>query len=117
MQDDWSEWLSTAEFAYNNRVHSSTGFSPFFLEYGRHPRTPLTTDKPSTQIPNTDEFVTRLNEARKSTSAALDHTALMMKHYADCKRSKPIELKEGQMVYLHTKNLKTGRPSKKLDTK
>ena len=26
MQDDWSEWLSTAEFAYNNRQHS-----PFYL--------------------------------------------------------------------------------------
>jgi len=117
MQDDWSDWLSTAEFAYNNRVHSSTGFSPFFLEYGRHPRTPLTMDKPSTQVPNTDEFVTKLNVARKSASAALDHTALTMKHYADRKRSKPIELKEGQMVYLHTKNLKTGRPSKKLDAK
>ena len=40
-----------------------------------------------------------------------------MKHYADRKRRKPIEFKEGQMVYLHTKNLKTGRPSKKLDAK
>ena len=117
MQDDWSEWLSTAKFAYNNRVHSSTGFSPFFLEYGRHAHTPLTMDKLSTQISNTDEFVTRLNEARKSASAALDHTALTMKHYAYRKRSKPIELKEGQMVHLHTKNLETSRLSKKLDAK
>jgi hypothetical protein len=37
MQDDWSNWLSTAEFAYNNRQHSSTGNSPFFLEYSYHP--------------------------------------------------------------------------------
>ena len=29
-----------------------------------------------------------------------------MKHHADHRRSKPIELKEGQMVYLRTKNLK-----------
>jgi transposase InsO family protein len=47
MQDDWSSWLSTAEFAYNNRVHSATGYSRFFLEYGRHPRTP----SPSTNHP------------------------------------------------------------------
>ena len=40
-----------------------------------------------------------------------------MKLYADHKRSTPIEFKEGQMVYLHMKNLKTGRPSKKLDAK
>jgi len=24
-QNDWTEWLSIAEFSYNNRIHSSTG--------------------------------------------------------------------------------------------
>ena len=33
-QSDWAEWLATAEFAYNNREHSSTKQSPFFLNYG-----------------------------------------------------------------------------------
>src|SRR6202045_3789128 len=37
LQDDWAEWLSTAEFALNNCEHSATGQTPFFLEYGRHP--------------------------------------------------------------------------------
>ena len=36
-QDDWSEWLPFAEFAYNNGDHSSTGTSPFFANYGFHP--------------------------------------------------------------------------------
>jgi hypothetical protein len=35
-QTDWSEWLSCAEFSYNDKVQSSTGFSPFFVNYGRH---------------------------------------------------------------------------------
>jgi hypothetical protein len=35
-QDDWSEWLSLAEFAYNNQEHSVTKCSPFFANYGRH---------------------------------------------------------------------------------
>jgi hypothetical protein len=34
MQDDWADWLATAEFVYNNCEHSATGHSPFFLEYG-----------------------------------------------------------------------------------
>lgn len=37
-QTDWAEWLACAEFALNNKINSSTGYSPFFLNYGRHPR-------------------------------------------------------------------------------
>jgi len=116
MQDDWSDWLSSAEFAYNNRVHSSTGHSPFFLEYGRHPHTPLIVDPSPTQVPNTDDFIARLVQARAAAAHSLEENANYMKRYADRKR-KPIEFQEGQLVYLQTKNLKTGRPSKKLDVK
>lgn len=37
-QSDWAEWLPLAEFAYNNRIHSSTRHTPFELDTGRHPR-------------------------------------------------------------------------------
>jgi transposase InsO family protein len=36
-QNDWSKWLPTAEFQYNDKVHSGTKQSPFFLNYGLHP--------------------------------------------------------------------------------
>ena len=38
---DWSRYLSAALFAYRQQIHSSTGFSPFFLLYGRSPRGPM----------------------------------------------------------------------------
>ncbi|KAE8913615.1 hypothetical protein PF003_g2330 [Phytophthora fragariae] len=38
----WSTLLSQVEFALNNAVHSSTGFTPFYVNGLRHPRTPLT---------------------------------------------------------------------------
>jgi hypothetical protein len=37
-QDNWHELLPLAEFAYNNAKHASTQVSPFFANYGRHPR-------------------------------------------------------------------------------
>ena len=37
----WSSQLPLAEIAYNNSTHSSTGFSPFYLVYQRHPNMPL----------------------------------------------------------------------------
>ena len=35
-QTDWNTWLSCAKFLYNDKVHLSTGFSPFFVNYGWH---------------------------------------------------------------------------------
>ena len=36
-QDDWSELLPLAEFAYNNAPSATTGISPFFVNKGYHP--------------------------------------------------------------------------------
>src|SRR3978361_630796 len=36
-QTNWSEWLALAEFSYNDKVHMSTGYSPFYLNSGQHP--------------------------------------------------------------------------------
>ncbi|KAE8907687.1 hypothetical protein PF005_g208 [Phytophthora fragariae] len=38
----WSALLPQVEFALNNAVHSSTGFTPFYVNGLRYPRTPLT---------------------------------------------------------------------------
>jgi len=41
-QNDWDKHLTPAEFAYNNSKQTSTGFTPFYLNYGRNPETPAT---------------------------------------------------------------------------
>ncbi|POM69647.1 Reverse transcriptase [Phytophthora palmivora] len=38
----WSDPLPIVEFALNNAVHASTGFTPFYLNGLRHPQVPLT---------------------------------------------------------------------------
>jgi transposase InsO family protein len=36
-QDNWARWIVIAEFQYNDKQHSTTRHTPFFLNYGRHP--------------------------------------------------------------------------------
>ena len=40
-QNDWDERLGMVEFAYNNSAQNSSGFTPFYLCYGRHPVSPV----------------------------------------------------------------------------
>jgi len=37
-QKDWPEWLASAEFAVNNKVHTATKMSLFMANYGRELR-------------------------------------------------------------------------------
>ena len=47
VHDNWDDRLSLAEFAMNNSKSASTGASPFFLNYGEHPRSPHVHGLPS----------------------------------------------------------------------
>ena len=37
----WSEWVATLTHAYNCTMSQTTGFSPFFLMFGRIPKIPI----------------------------------------------------------------------------
>jgi len=37
-QEQWPDWLGTAEFMYNNKIHVATKVSPFKVNYGQNPR-------------------------------------------------------------------------------
>jgi hypothetical protein len=38
LQDDWADWLPLAEFAANDTASETTTITPFFANYGFHPR-------------------------------------------------------------------------------
>lgn len=71
--DDWDEHLPALEFAYNDAVQSSTGSTPFYLNYGQHPRSVLDVSLPSAT-------------GRKSARAAHDFQSAMQEVIQSAKR-------------------------------
>ena len=48
-QSDWASLLPLAKFSYNNSRHSATTISPFFANYGFHPRMSLLPPAPASR--------------------------------------------------------------------
>lgn len=109
-QDDWHKWLPLAEFAYNNAVHSATGKSPFQAVLGRNP-VMLPSNIPS-QSPEADSHVDRMRMVHAEIESALRLSKEQMLNPHS--KGFPV-FKEGEKVWLSSKNVQTQRPSQKLD--
>ena len=114
-QDDWTEWLAAAEFAYHDKKHAATGKTPFELNFGRHPwKGDLMVQ---TELPRVEEFAKKLQESWKHAAQAMKEAQKNMKRQFDKKRRNSQGLKVGNHVWLENKNIQSNRPSKKLDNK
>ena len=81
-QDDWTDWLSIAEFSHNNRLYTSTDHSPFYLNYGRQPQSSFTIPTNLT-VESAEDFAQWMKTLHKLTTSALEQTAARMKKYYD----------------------------------
>jgi hypothetical protein len=115
-QDDWLDLLSQAEFAYNNTTHASTGISPFFANYGFHPRFSLEIPGDSVN-PSVEERATRLGQVQQNLMAELKLTQEWQKKQVDRRRKNHPNFKVGDKVWFLRKNIATTRPCAKLDYK
>ena len=92
-KSDWKAHVAPLVHAYNATFHDSTGYSPYFLMFGRHPR--LAVDaflglSPDTlSAPNQTEYVRKLKErlhfAYKKAQEAAKRSASQHKRYYDLK--------------------------------
>ncbi|KAI1676228.1 reverse transcriptase [Pyrenophora tritici-repentis] len=119
LQDDWSLWLPLAEFAANNAINESTQATPFFANYGFHPRLGfepvLPGNRPAAR--DAEEFAQKMNSIHEYLRAEICLAQAQHEKYANRKRRPSRRFFENDMVWLDARNLKTARPQKKLDWK
>jgi len=99
---NWLDLLPSAEFAYNNQAHKGIKESPFYLEYGRHPRVGPSLVKESPQR----DLKYKIQEALEQAKAALTLAAERMKWYYD-KKVQSVPFKVGDKVLLNLKDYQT----------
>jgi hypothetical protein len=104
-QKDWDAHLAAAEIAVNNSIQTSTGFTPYYLNYGQHPRFDMDMALPSVTNESVAQLLQQLHkdidEAGKNIVDARDKQV----HYANQHR-RDFVFKEGEEVLLSTQNLK-----------
>lgn len=114
-QKDWKNWLSLAEFSYNNSPSASTGFSPFFSLQGYHPR--FNSLAKSSVIPSADQFVKHLQQIQENLSNNLSLAKESQERFYNGTRRMDVIYSPGDLVWLSRRHLKTKRPSNKLDVR
>ena len=108
-QDDWDEHLAAAELAINNAKQASTGYSPFYLNYGQQVRLPLDNElaaaAPDCNNPAADERIRRLHDDIARARTHIEAAQQRQKHYADQHR-RDVQFAVGDLVLLSTQHLR-----------
>jgi hypothetical protein len=114
-QRNWDLYVSSSCFAYNTAVHSSTGFSPSLLEFGRELRLPNDLLEPSENeeraVSHTEyahQLKTRLTKAFKTAKDVLHTAHKTQKHFYD-RWARANVFKEGDLVLWLDRKTRRGR--------
>ena len=99
--EDWEELLPSLEFAYNDTTQSSTGQTPFYLNYGHHP-TGVTRHEP-VDNPHAEDQVQYLLRLQEAARDAINDAQQVQRRSADKKRIAAALIKEGDWVLLRRK--------------
>lgn len=113
---NWKDLLPAAEFAYNNSSSTATSLTPFYANYGFHPSANNPPEE-SSRNPGSRAYAHWMIQVHAKAIKHLKGSRDRMKKWADKHRSSPPVYCEGQLVMLNARNIRTKRPSKKLDKK
>lgn len=114
---DWEDQLPKVCMAYNSSVHSSTGYTPFFLMFGRQARMPVDImygTGEHNQLPISDyalQLKKGLEEAyhtvREKLATSHEHRK---KYYDKGTHGRPFQ--DGELVWLHSTVVPRGKSRK-----
>jgi len=113
-QEQWPEWLETAEFVYNNKKHTATQISPFEANYGLSPRMGFE-GRRGRRFEAAGEFTERIKQVQEESKVALGKTQEEMRKYAGRKGKEGVEFKIGDLVLLSTKEIKWHMKGRRLE--
>lgn len=123
VQDDWTDWLPVVQLALNGRDSTTTGVSPFLLSHGYPLRTvdplidvvvPVRAKSP---IQKGEAIVARIKAITEWAQSAMAKAQQDQETQANRLRNVAPAYKVGDKVYLSLRNIRTDRPSKKLNAR
>ena len=101
MGDNWAEFLPSLEYAYNDSEVRTHGYTPFELEYGQSPSTPLALSLGVTPEMDDDpeKFLQNMQKSLRAARESLKRVSEAAAGYENKKR-RALKLKVGQEVYV-----------------
>ena len=113
---DWDDHLSLVRFQYMTAEHRATGHSPFYLQFGREPRTPRLTERvePTGRPPDANSWIERLtNELKEAHATVVEREEQTKRRRQELSRRNAhiVRYKAGDLVFQRCPP-KPGRPGK-----
>ena len=90
--------------------------SPFFVNYGYHPRMGVEPRR-EVKVQLVEDFVSKMQKVQEEVEAPLKKARDDMMRHVDRTRAHTPEYKVGDLVWLSTKDLNIPRPSRKFTEK
>ena len=115
---NWDSLLPTVELAINSLPNSSTGYSPFFLNYGYHPVLPVELLKGDEEVnlEAVDNFIVRIQNDWKQARRNLSQSVQRQQQYYN-QRHRAVEYQVGDLLLLSSRNLNFKNVPAKLQKK
>lgn len=116
-QKDWTEHLTTTEFAINLAKNDSTGMSPFELALGFQPSVLPPNDAPASKMPAVEWTIEARQQQLKAARDALAAAKVRQAEQANRRRGEEPEFKKGDKVMVDSSDRRSRFKTRSQDSR